>query len=346
MATMRAAVLTATRQLEVTEVPRPEPGPDEVLVRVESNTLCGSDVHAFDGSHARVRPGMWFGHEIAGVVEAVGAPRQRVAPGQRVAVDSVLVCHACPPCLDGHTNRCLRYATTGSRGDGGMAEYVRVPVDNVFPIPGDLSIDDAALVQPLAIAHHAVHDRADVAPGDLVAIIGAGPIGLFTLQLCVALGARTVVADLNPARLEVAGELGATRTVDVGEEDLAGVVAEITGSAGAAQTFDCVGGSSTRVLASACDVTRVGGTITIVGTYESIVTLPASAFTRRELTVCACKGYPSRAYAACADMVTSGALVMPDLVSHRFDLAGSQQALERLSAGDPTIVKAAIHPWA
>ena len=346
MTTMRAAVLTGTRQVEVTSVARPEPGPDEVLVRVMSNTLCGSDVHAFEGSHARVRPGMWFGHEAAGVVEAVGSTTSLLVPGQRVAVDSVLVCNDCPPCRQGHTNRCLRYTTTGSRGDGALAEFVRVPVDNVFPIPDGLGFDDAALIQPLAIAHHAVHDRADLRPEDVVVIIGAGPIGLFTLLLCHAIGVTTVVADLNPARLEFARTLGATRTVDVAEEDLTAVVRGMTDQIGSAHTFDCVGGETTKVLATACDLTRVGGTITIVGTYATAVTLPATTFTRRELTVVACKGYPSTAYAACASLVTSGDLVMPQLVSHQFGLGGAQEALERLSASDGTIVKAAIHPWA
>lgn len=335
---MRAAVLTAVRTVEVQEVPIPTIDDDGVLVRVTANALCGSDIHSFEGRHARVKPGGWFGHEPAGIIEAIGPLVDTVVPGQRVAVDSVLPCHACEFCRAGHTNRCVAYMTIGSRGDGGLAEYLAVPARNVYPIPEPFSLDTAALIQPLAIAHHAVHSRAAVSPGSTVAVVGAGPIGLCILALCRAMGIETTVSDVRRARLDMAAELGASKVLDASAPlDAEDVKADIT--------FDCVGGESPTILEACCAMTRPGGMVVVLGTYSSpAIPIPTAAFNNRELIVVSSRSYTSSSYAACVGAAVSDEIEMPPMITHVFPLEGTQEALTRISEGDPSIVKAVIHP--
>lgn len=342
---MLAAVLTAVRELTVMEVPAPRAGAGEVVVEVVVNALCGSDVHAFQGNHPRVGVGGWFGHELAGLVAAVGADVSRAAVGDRVAVDSVLPCHGCAQCRSGHTNRCSHYLTTGSRGDGGLAELVRVPEANVHPIPPEVSFEVAALVQPLAIAHHSVHRVARVRAGEVVSVVGAGPVGLFVLVLCRQLGASVVVSDPHPARRARAEELGAAWAVGAGSEVVLAALEELGSPGGSAHTFDCVGGAGSAVLATCARVTAPGGSLTILGTYSGdTLPLPNRDLAMKEVLVRSSRSYTTTSYADSLRLVVEGTVPMPDLVTHRFPLDRAQEALERLDSGDPAVVKAVVYP--
>lgn len=343
---MRAAVLTRARQLSVDEVATPRANEGEVVVRVMANALCGSDVHAFQGVHPRIGVGGWFGHELAGIVSEVGLDVSQVELGQRVAVDSVLPCHHCAQCLSGHTNRCSNYLTTGSRGDGGLAELIRLPEANVHRIPDAMSFESAALVQPMAIAHHAVTEVAGVQPGDVVSVVGAGPVGLFVLVLCNQLGASVVVSDPHPARGQMARDLGAARVCGAGHEALRVELDGLGRGEGSDHAVDCVGGGpGTTVLETCVKVTRPGGAVTILGTYSGdSLALPYRDLSMKEIRVRSSRSYTARSYASCLEMAAHGVVAIPDLVTHRFPLDRAQEALERLDAGDPTIVKAVVMP--
>jgi L-iditol 2-dehydrogenase len=343
---MRAAVLTSARTLSVEDVPTPRAGEGEVVVRVMANALCGSDVHAFQGVHARVGVGGWFGHEMAGVVEEAGYGVWEGRVGERVAVDSVLPCHECDQCRSGHSNRCRNYQTTGSRGDGGLAELIRLPAANAHPIPAEMSFESAALIQPLAIAHHAVSEVAGVKAGDVVSVIGAGPVGLFVLVLCRQLGATVVASDPRAARLGMARSLGSAAVAGGIQEEVMAALDTVGTGAGCDHAFDCVGGSpKSGVLETCAAVTRPGGSVTILGTYSGdSIPLPNRQLATKELLVRASKSYTAASYAACLQMAATGAIEMPPLVSHVFPLGQAQEALIRLEAGDPSIVKAVVRP--
>lgn len=343
---MRAAVLVAPFQLEVQEVPTPESGPRQALVRVLSASVCGSDVHAFQGHHPRNKPGSWFGHEIAGEVAGLGEGVSRLRVGQRAAVDGVLPCGDCSFCREGRGNLCLDYRTTGARRDGALAEYTVVPAENVYPIPDHITMDQAALVQPLSIAYHGVRQRADVREGETVVIMGAGPVGLACLVHCNAVGARALVFDLRDARLEMARRMGAAGTVDLRTEDPLAAVHDCTDGLGAHHTIECVGGEQDETLRLACKTTRKGGTITVLGSSSlDAFSLLTDAFRRGELTLKASHSYVGRdAYAACLALVTSGRIDPSPLVTHVYPLARAQEALEKLSRGDQDVVKAVIRP--
>ncbi|MCC7105679.1 MAG: alcohol dehydrogenase catalytic domain-containing protein [Chloroflexi bacterium] len=344
---MRAAVLVAPFQLVVQDVPKPEPKPGQVLIKMLSASVCGSDVHAFQGVHPRTKPGnTWFGHELAGEVAGLGQGVSGLEIGQRVAADGVLPCGECLFCQEGQGNHCLYYRTTGSRQDGGLAEFACVPAQNVYPIPDFITMDRAALIQPLSIAYRAVRERAQVQAGQTVVVIGAGPIGLSALAHCLAVGAKVMVLEMRQGRLEMAERLGAQATLDPTREDPLGAVEAFTDGYGVNHTIECVGGEQSRTLPLACQLTRMGGTITQVGSYSTeLLTLRTREFAYKELTLKSSHSYVgASAYAACVELVASNTIDMSPLVTHTFPLARAQETLTRLNEGDPEIVKAVIHP--
>lgn len=343
---MRAAVLVGPRLLEVRQVPDPRPGPGQVLIRMRAASVCGSDVHAFQGSHPLVKPGSWFGHELAGEVAGLGDGVSGLQIGQRAAVDGVLPCGHCRFCREGRGNICVDYSLTGARQDGGLAEYTVVPAGNVHPIPDHVTWDQAALIQPLSIAYHGVRERAEVRQGDRVAIMGAGPVGLCCLAHCSAVGAQALLFDLREARLQMARDMGAAGTVDLRERDPLQAVSDFTEGFGVDQTIECVGGEQDETLPLACRVTRRGGTITVMGTFSTEkFSLLAHDFRWKELTLKSSHSYAAgTAYRESVKLVASGAVDLRPLVSHVYPLARAQEALEKLDRADQDVVKAVIHP--
>src|SRR5262245_27435331 len=213
---MKALLLTSYRNLQMAEVPTPELRADEVLVRVAACGICGSDVHGYDGSSGRRIPPLVMGHEAAGVVEAVGSAVKNLARGERVTFDSTVYCGECPNCRRGNVKLCDRRQVLGvSCGDyrraGAFAEFVAVPARICYRLPEHLEFREAALLEAVAVAMHGVN-LAQMAPGSTALVIGAGTIGLLTLQALRAAGAagsaRVFAADVDEQRLALAKQLG------------------------------------------------------------------------------------------------------------------------------------------
>ena len=234
---MKALVLNSPLDLAVRDVPDPgAPGPGEVRVSVRSVGICGSDIHYYE--HGRIgdfvlREPMILGHEAAGVVDAVGEGVESLSPGDAVAMEPGVPCGACRECRIGRYNLCkdVRFWATPPH-DGVLAEYVLHPAALTFRLPGHLTTEEGALMEPLAVGVHAC-ERGGVRPGCVVAINGAGTIGCVTLMAALAYGAsQVIVADVIPARLERARELGAAAVVDARSESLAEAVMSATGGRG------------------------------------------------------------------------------------------------------------------
>lgn len=242
--TMRAVVLHGPGDLRVEERPVPRPAAGEALLRVTTAGICGSDAFFYaQGAGTPDRPvagPLVLGHEFAGVVVDVGADVTGVAVGEEVASGAGVACGACRPCRQGKTNLCLRYVTAGIHTDGGLAEYCAVDASTCEPVaPHGVTGDDAALAQPMAIAHHSVH-RGRLQAGERALIFGVGGIGMFATWIAAQLGADVTAVDLSADRLALAARLGATRTfaLDGGElpEQITDgepfdVIYEITGAA-------------------------------------------------------------------------------------------------------------------
>ena len=296
---MKALLLTAPGVLAYTDVPEPEIGDDDLLVRVEAVGICGSDVHGMDGSSGRRVPPLVMGHEAAGIVEAVGRSVAGWEVGVRVTFDSTVYCGRCAYCTAGLTNLCddrrvLGVAQGEWRRDGAFAERIAVPARIAHRLPRGLSMVEAALTEPLTVALHAV-SRAPVAAAGSVLVIGAGLIGLLTIAALREAGIeRIVVVDLSPGRLARATDMGATDVVQARGDDVGDRLLALTEGRGPDVAFEAVGIPGTVAMAIAS--VRKGGTIVLVGNVAPAAELPLQWVVSRQLTLAgsaaSCGEYP------------------------------------------------------
>jgi len=343
---MKALVLTAYHHLEIQNLPEPEIGPEEVLVAVKACGICGSDVHGMDGSTGRRRPPIVMGHEAAGEIVGVGAGVRDWALGDRVTFDSTVYCGRCAPCRSGRINLCDHRRVLGVsceeyRRNGAFAEFVAVPQHILYRLPDGLSFHHAAMVEALSIAVHAV-GRTRPRLDDDALVVGAGMIGLLALQALRAAGCgRIFVADLVPARLDLARRLGADEAF---QADLVDVPAEIlkrTNGRGVDVAVEAVG--LTPTVQTAVASLRKGGRLTLVGNFSPKVELPLQAVVTRELTLhgsCAsCGEYP-----ACLDLLARGTLHVDCLISAVAPLEEGPNWFKRLYDGKEPLMKVILEP--
>ncbi len=343
---MKALVMTAYRHLELQDVPEPELGRGEVLVRVRACGICGSDVHGLDGSTGRRRPPIIMGHEAAGIVERLGPEAEGLRPGDRVTFDSTVYCGRCFYCQRGQVNLCDRRRVLGVsceeyRRHGAFAELVAVPQHIVFRLPDEVPFTHAAMVEPLSIAVHAVQ-RAEVRLADTAVVVGNGMIGLMVIQVLRAAGCGTILAaDLDPARLEMARSLGADEMFRPDQTDVAAEVARRTDGRGADVAFDACGLGPTVQLAVGC--VRKGGRVGLVGNFAPKVELPLQAVVTRELTLygsCASQND----YPRCLAMIARGVARVDPLLSAVAPLDEGPAWFERLYRGGEGLLKVLLEP--
>jgi L-iditol 2-dehydrogenase len=342
---MRSLLLTEYRRLELVDTPSPEPGPLDVRVRVRCCGICGSDVHGFDGSTGRRVPPLIMGHEAAGVVESVGEGVEGLVPGDRVTFDSTISCGTCRYCREGRRNLCDRRRVLGvSPGDyrqhGAFAEYVVVPGHVVYHLPAEVSFEQAAFVEPVSVAVHAV-GRTPIRLGDRAVVVGCGVIGLLTIQAARAAGCGTVVAtDVDATRLERARRVGADVTLDA-RDDVPARVLDFTGGRGADVAFEAVGAA--RPIDAATRCLRKGGTLTLIGNVTPRVEVDLQAIVTRELSLlgtCASSGE----YPACLELLARGRVRVDDLISAVAPLEEGPSWFERLYAREPGLLKVLLQP--
>lgn len=317
-----------------------DPGPGQVLIKIVSSSICGSDLHIFKGKHPAVNLPVTIGHEFSGDVVAVGDGVEKVAVGDRVTVEPVIVCGKCPACRRGEYGYCEQISFTYRNGDGAMADYITVFEPYVYKIPNHLSYDGGALIEPLAVATHAVR-RADIRLGEKVLVIGAGAIGILTAALCRRMGASEVaIADFSDKRLKLALELGATTAIHAKDEDVLDVAQKLTGGTGMDKTFECVGREST--FEQAMMALRKNGLSTVVGIFEQKeIQIPVTRFITHEIKVQGSQGY-------CWDFPVALAMTreidIEKLITHRFKLDALQQALETSLDQNSGSIKVIIKP--
>ena len=343
---MKALLLSEYKQLEFADLPVPEPREDELLIRVRECGICGSDVHGYDGSTGRRLPPIVMGHEAAGIVEAIGSSISGFKAGDRVTFDSTIYCGECYFCRRGEVNLCdnrevLGVSTPLFRRHGAFAEYVAVPARVSYVLPDALPFEHAAMIEAVSVAVHAV-SLAPIAKEDTVVVIGAGMIGLLTLQAARAAGAqRVMVADMDPSRLEMAMQFGAEWALNSRECDVIKEIGAVTSGRGADLAIECVGVTATVKMAVDC--VRKGGAVTLVGNVTPTVELPLQAVVSRQIRLqgsCASSGE----YPKCMELMASGAIQVAPLISQVAPLADGVQWFERLYAGEPGLLKVVLQP--
>lgn len=336
---MRASVLRGVGDVAVEERPVPQPGPGEVLVRIGSVGVCGSDVHYYE--HGRIGPyvvdrPLVLGHEAGGEVVGQGPGVDSPAVGQRVSLEPGVPCRSCTQCLAGRYNLCpdVRFFATPPY-DGAFCEYVTMPAAFAHPVPDRVSDDAAGLLEPLSVAVWACR-RGQVAPGSRVLVTGAGPIGLVCVQAARAYGATEVlVTDVNPVRLELARTLGAT-VLDVSQTPLgeAGFEPDVL--------LECSG--NPRATGEAVRTVARAGRVVLIGMGGDDLPLPLPYIQDHELVVTGAFRY-ANTWPTAIELVASGGVDLDVLVTGHYGLDEVEQALTA-ARRDPTTVKAVVRPAA
>src|SRR5882757_6365842 len=320
---MKALLLSKYRELQIADLPTPAAGAGEVLIRVGACGICGSDVHGYDGSSGRRIPPIVMGHEAAGRIAAVGAGVTGLVEGDRVTFDSTIYCGACGYCKRGEVNLCDQRQVLGvSCGDysraGAFAEFVAVPARVVYKLPESISFAEAA-------------------------VVGAGTIGVLTLQALRAAGCkRVLVSDVDETRLKMAKELGAADVL-LADAEVVAQILQRTGGVGVDVAIEAVGRNET-VNAAIASV-RKGGTVVLVGNISPEVTLPLQKVVTRQIRLqgsCASAGEYPEAIA----LMASGAIRVKPLITAIAPLAEGPAWFERLYAREPNLLKVVLTPGA
>lgn len=344
-AIMKVLLLSKYRHLELTNFPDPTPSRGEVLIRVAACGICGSDVHGYDGSSGRRIPPIVMGHEAAGRIAGVGEGVEGFTKDDRVTLDSTIYCGACSHCCRGEVNLCdhrqvLGVSCSDYRRAGAFAEFVAVPSRIVYRLPDTLSFAEAAMLEAVSVAVHAV-SLAQISPGSNALVVGAGMIGLLVLQaLRVAGCSRIFVADLDRSRLKLAQDVGATAILSA-EADFVAEVMQLTGGTGVDVAVEAVGRSET--VKASIESVRKGGTVVLVGNISPEVTLPLQKVVTRQVRLqgsCASAGEYPRAI----ELLATGAIQVKPLISAIAPLEEGPRWFERLHAREPNLMKVILTP--
>jgi L-iditol 2-dehydrogenase len=343
---MKALLLKEYRHLEYTDFPKPDLGPDEVLLNVKATGICGSDIHGYDGSSGRRIPPLVMGHETAGVIVEVAENVKDWEPGDRVTCDSTVYCGTCFYCRRGEVNLCdnrrvLGVSTGEYRRHGAFAEFVAVPQRILYPLPQEVTFEQATMVEPLSIAFHAVRIT-PIDVNDSAVVVGSGMIGLLVIQALRIAGCGQIIAlDLDADRLEQAGRLGADTGLISTDSDLNQEILDLTHGRGADHAFEVVG--VTAAVKTAVSNVRKGGTVTLVGNLAPSVELPLQAVVTREITLygsCASAGE----IPACLEMLARGKVNVEALISATASLSDGAVWFERLYNREPGLMKVILKP--
>jgi len=338
---MKAAILYGQRDLRVEEVPTPEVGPEDILVRVKACGVCGSELHSYRrGTTLGPRR---LGHEFSGEVVEVGGNVRKLRIGDRAsALLRARSCGRCYWCLKGQSNLCPKTTEGLYRLDGlpgAFAEYIRIPVADqiAFRLPDEISYEEAVIIEPLTVAYHGVM-RADPRLEDIVLVLGAGTIGLCAAQVCSQIGSKTVVMEISERRLRMAAQLDLT-ALDARKVDIDRTVRDLTENRGTDITVECAGVPAT--LQQALKLTRSGGKIVQLALFEEEVGYSPNPVVNRELTILGATVYTTEVEKT-LELLRKGTVKARELITHEYPLERIKDAFETSISGDA--VKVIVKP--
>ncbi|MDD5726920.1 MAG: galactitol-1-phosphate 5-dehydrogenase [Victivallales bacterium] len=331
--------------MEIQDVPVPEVKKNEVLVKIQAVGICGSDVHGMDGSTGRRIPPIIMGHEAAGIIAATGADVLNWKEGERVTFDSTIYCGKCRYCRCARINLCEERRVLGVscedyRRNGTFAEYIAVPEYILYRLPDAVSFEEAALIEPMSVASHALV-RSQVKIGDRAVVVGAGIIGLLVIQLLKTVGCTRIFAiDLNEKRLAMAEKFGADVTINAESGDMIKKILKLS-DGGVDLAVECVGLEKT--VNHAVDILHKGGRLTLVGNISPEIHLPLQKIVTRELNLngsCASNGE----YSACLELIANKRVNLVSLISAVAPLEEGMEYFHRLYQRAPELIKVILKP--
>ena len=350
---MKAMVYHGNRDLRLEDVQDPSPGPGEVVLRIDYCGICATDIEEYvygpkfmaaetpNPISGKMLP-LITGHEITGTVVEIGEGVENVDVGQRSVLHTVLSCNACWWCRRGETNQCASQAVAGFHVDGGLAEYIVWPAREVVPLPEHVTSKQAALVEPGAVAHHAVQ-RGAVGPGDKVAVLGAGTVGLLAMQIAKSKGAAVYALDRRQMSLDMAERLGADAAINAEAIEPALALGDLTDGVGPDVVIDAAGGADTP--RQAVEWVRSGGRVVLVAIYTSTPQFDFNSVVMIDKSLVGSAGYTRTDVEESVRLVGSGALQSEPLIT---DIIGLDQVVDvgfaRMMAPEKDVFRILVAP--
>ena len=338
---MKALVLEEYEKVVIKDVEKPVVTGNRVLIRIKAASVCGSDVHGYDGGSDRRRPPLIMGHEASGIVEDVGPLAEGFKPGDRVTFNSTEYCGKCSNCAEGKQNICIHGQIFGVSSEvyhkeGAMAEYLTVPDYSVYKIPDSISFEEAALAEPLSIALHAVN-RTDIKLGDTAVIFGAGTIGSMLLKLLtISNCARIIVVDIDDVKLELAKKFGADYCINSAKENAFERIMQITGNQGVDLAFEAVGIEPT--IETGIDVLKRCGSFTLLGNVSKTIDFPIQKLVINEINIVSSYACAAE-YEKSLKLIGLGKITVKDIISEIVPLERGQEMLQRLLKAEKGLMK-------
>lgn len=337
---MLQQVMTAPGEIEFREVPVPEITDKQVLVKIMNIGICGSDIHVYHGKHPFTSYPVTQGHELSAQVVKVGAAVTGLEPGQKVTIQPQVVCGECYPCRHGKYNLCENLKVMGFQTTGTASEYFAVDAAKVTPLPDSMSYEEGAMIEPLAVAVHAIRQADDVA-GKKIAVLGAGPIGILVAQVARARGAEAVmITDISDVRLAKAKECGVTFTENTRNVDFGEAMVRNFGPDKADVIYDCAGNNTT--MGQAIQHARKGSTIILVAVFAGMAQVDLAVLNDHELDLNTTMMYRNEDYVDAIQMVQDGLVHLKPLISKKFPFREYKQAYEYIDANRETTMKVII----
>jgi len=318
---MIRVTLVKPGEFEIDQAEEPTPGKDEILLKVIRCGVCGSDPTIYRGLHPYAKKSLVMGHEFSGTVEALGENVTHLKKGQRVTVIPHVVCGKCKPCQTETYNFCEELKCMGAEADGAHVGYVNVDAKMALPIPDNMSMEDAAMIEPACVSYHGAR-RGNIKPGDTALVVGAGPIGIFAMQSCKVLGAgKVIIADLDESRLKLSKDLGADGIINVSKETLAEGLTRILGNPKDVDVFyDCVGEKG-KVFDDILKIARRGTRIVMIGVLQNEYIVPhLPDFVQHELSISGTTMYVPQDFRDMIELMSAGKISTKGMITHHFKL--------------------------
>jgi L-iditol 2-dehydrogenase len=314
---MKQATMIAPGQIDIHKTSAPTPGPGEVLLRIQCIGVCGSDIHVYHGKHPLTSYPVVQGHEFSAIIEALGHGVTGLTPGSKVTSMPQIVCGECAPCRRGDYHICDNLKVQGFQAPGCAQELWVTSADKIVPLPETFTFEQGALVEPSAVAVHAV-GRAGRLDGRRVAVLGAGPIGNLVAQTARSAGAQVLITDLSDYRLDIARQCGLEAISNAKTETLSQASQRVFGQNGFDVAFECVGAEAT--ITAAVDSIQKGGTIIVVGVFGDQPRVNLALVQDRELNLRGTLMYQRPDYQRAVELIASGGIQTGPLVSKHFPL--------------------------
>lgn len=338
---MLQQVMKSPGVIEFEEVPIPTPANNEVLIKIMNIGICGSDIHVYHGEHAFTSYPITQGHEVSGEIVELGEKVERLEAGQKVTIQPQVICGKCYPCRNGKYNLCEELKVMGFQTTGTASHYFAVDSKKVTVLPDELSFEEGAMIEPLAVAVHAIRQAGNVEKKKVV-VLGSGPIGILVAQVAKGLGAESVmITDISDIRLNIAKECGVDHCINTKNIDLGDAISEKFGPAKADIIYDCAGTNTT--INQAIKYARKGSTIILVAVFAEMATVDLAVLNDHELNLDSSMMYRNEDYIDGIRLVKEGKIELKKLITNQFAFNEFEEVYEYIEKNRETTMKVIIN---